>query len=113
MLYNNTIIISTFASPIYTFSLAGNIIVYTPSQGTNLEKYFNQINYEDEKRWLWEEINTFHSIPFLIDCAFSIIRQKIYEPNPLEKDIKLLIHAPTQYILKQTKNQMSAVIGKY
>ena len=25
---------STFNSPIYTFSLAGNIIVYTPSKGT-------------------------------------------------------------------------------
>ena len=26
--------LSTFISPIYTFSLAGNIIVYTPSKGT-------------------------------------------------------------------------------
>ena len=25
--------LSTFISPIYTFSLAGNIIVYTPSKG--------------------------------------------------------------------------------
>ena len=37
-LYNNN---SAFHSPIYTFSLAGNIIIYTPSQGTNKEKYFN------------------------------------------------------------------------
>ena len=37
-LYNNH---STFVSPINTFSLAGNIIVYTPDQGTNREKYFN------------------------------------------------------------------------
>ena len=30
--------ISTLPSPIYTFSLAGNKIVYTPSQSTNREK---------------------------------------------------------------------------
>ena len=42
-LYNN---ISTFVSPIYTFSLAGNIIVYTPNQGSNREKYFNHIIYK-------------------------------------------------------------------
>ena len=36
---------STFVSPIYTFSLAGNIIVYTPLQGTNGAKYFNHIIY--------------------------------------------------------------------
>ena len=27
-------------------SLAGNIIVYTPDQGTNREKYFNHIIYQ-------------------------------------------------------------------
>ena len=37
---------STFVSPIYTFSLAGNIIVYTPIEGTNREKYFNDIIYD-------------------------------------------------------------------
>ena len=36
-LYNNN---STFISPIYTFSLAGNIIVYKTNQGTNKENYF-------------------------------------------------------------------------
>ena len=34
---------STFVSPIYTFSLAGNTIVYTPIHGTNRQKYFNHI----------------------------------------------------------------------
>ena len=38
--------ISTFVSPIYTFSLAANAIAYTPTQGTNREKYFNYINYK-------------------------------------------------------------------
>ena len=28
--------------------LAGNIIVYTPNQGTNREKYFNHIIYEEK-----------------------------------------------------------------
>ena len=40
---NKILISSTFNSPIYTYSLAGNKIIYTPSQGTNSEKYF--INY--------------------------------------------------------------------
>ena len=35
--------ISTFVSPINTFSLAGNIIFYTPIHSTNREKYFNRI----------------------------------------------------------------------
>ena len=30
-------------------SLAGNIIVCTPDQGTNREKYFNHINYQRER----------------------------------------------------------------
>ena len=42
-LYKNN---CTFISPIYKFSLAGNIIVYTPNQGTNREKYFNHIIYK-------------------------------------------------------------------
>ena len=37
--------ISTFVSPIFTFSLTGNIIVFTPIEGTNREKYFNHIIY--------------------------------------------------------------------
>ena len=34
---NNTCVFGTFNSPIYTFSLMGNKIVCTPSQGTNRE----------------------------------------------------------------------------
>ena len=37
---------STFVSPIYTFSLAANIFIYTPIQGTNREKCFNHIIYK-------------------------------------------------------------------
>ena len=43
ILYINNI---TFNSPIYTFSLAGNIIVYTPIQETNRGDYFNYINFK-------------------------------------------------------------------
>ena len=35
----------TLISPRYTFSLAGNIVVYKPSQETNWEKYLKKINY--------------------------------------------------------------------
>ena len=35
---------SIFVSPIYTFSMGRNIIVYTPSQSTNGEKYFDHIS---------------------------------------------------------------------
>ena len=38
----------TFISPIYTFPWRENLIVYTPDQGTNREKYFNHIIYQRE-----------------------------------------------------------------
>ena len=38
----------TPASPIYTFSLAGGVIAYMPSQCTNREKYLNHFNYKEE-----------------------------------------------------------------
>ena len=38
----------TFISRICTSSFAGNIIVYTPSQGTNWEKYFDYIIYKSK-----------------------------------------------------------------
>ena len=44
-LYNFT---STFF-PIQTFSSAGNVILYTPIQGTNREKYINHIIYKRKK----------------------------------------------------------------
>ena len=34
---------NTFVSLVYTFSMAGNIIAYTPIQGTDREKYLNHI----------------------------------------------------------------------
>ena len=57
-------------------SLAGNIIVYMPNQGTNREKYFNHITYQRKRCRLWREINTLPSISSLTDRDFSIFRQK-------------------------------------
>ena len=37
---------STFVSPIYTFSLAWKIVVYTAIQGANREKNFNHSIYQ-------------------------------------------------------------------
>ena len=41
--YNNN---STFVSPVYTLSLAANIFVYTPNQGTNKGKSFIHLIYK-------------------------------------------------------------------
>ena len=96
MVQNNLINISTFVSPIYTFSLALNILVYTPSQGKNREKYLNQITYQDKKGQLWREINTFLSISSLIGYVFSIFWRITYDPTPSEIEIEVFIPAPTQ-----------------
>ena len=42
--YNNTTVVSSN----YTFSLARNIIVYTPIKGENREKHFNHILYKEK-----------------------------------------------------------------
>ena len=86
---------STFVSPIYTFSLAGNIIVYKPIQGTNKEKYFNHLSITEKCR-LWRELNTSPSISSFIHRVFSIFRRKKYGSNPLEKDTKVIFPTPTQ-----------------
>ena len=90
-LYNN---IHTLVSPIFTFSLAGNIIVYTPIQSTNREKYFNHIIYFKKMPTLAGK-NTSPSISSFIDRVFSIFRRKKYMSNPSEMDIKVLVPAPT------------------
>ena len=74
--YNLCINNSTFVSPIYTFSLAGNIIAYTPIRGTNSEDYFNHIIYKRKKIRLWREINSSPSISYFRDRVFSIFRRK-------------------------------------
>ena len=80
---------STLISRIYIFYLAGNIVLYTPSQGTKREKYINHINYKGTGGWLQREIITFPSISSLIGCVFSIFQRKKHEPNPSETDINI------------------------
>ena len=67
---------STFVSPFYTFSMAGNITVYMSIQDTNGEKYFN-LYFQGRKGQLRRELITIPSIFHAIDCVFSIFRQKI------------------------------------
>ena len=87
----------TFISPNYTFSLAGNIFIYTPSQGTNREKYFYKMQHQRLKCRFWCEINTFPSISSFIGRVLSI-RRKMDGPNSSQLDIKVLKRAPTLYI---------------
>ena len=72
------------------------IIVYTPNQGTNREKYFNHTIYQRERCRLWREINTLPSISSFTDHVFSIFRRKKYGSDLSEMDIKIVIPAPTQ-----------------
>ena len=51
----------TFISPNYTFSLAGNIIVYTPSQGISREKYFINHNIKVKMPTLAGNKQVFHA----------------------------------------------------
>ena len=74
--YNLYYNISTFVSPIYTFSLAGNIIVYTRQFKVQIGKSTLNILSIKEKCLLWREINTSPSISSSMDRVFSIFRQK-------------------------------------
>ena len=76
MVYNNySKNDSNFISPIYTFSLAGNINAYMQSQGKNREKYFNHIEYKLKNADYGGKQSPFHG------CVFSIFRPKMYKPN--------------------------------
>ena len=90
-LFNN---IGTFVCPIYTFSLAGNITVYTPIQGTNRKKYFNYIIYKGKMPTLaW---NKHLSVHFFLHRPhlFHLLAKK-YGSNPSAMDIKVVIPSPT------------------
>ena len=99
----------TSISGIYTFSLAGNIIVCTPSQGSNREKYSRNKQHQRLKCQLWREINTFPSISSLIGRVFPIFRRKMDGHNPCETDIKVLISAMTFPLQLE---QYISIIGK-
>ena len=73
-LYNNN---GTFVYPIYTFSLAGNIIVYTPIQGTNRERYLNQIIYKGTMLTLAENKHFFVHLFFHGPRLFHLSTEKV------------------------------------
>ena len=83
---------STFVSPIHTFSLAWNIIVYTPFQGTNKKKYFNNIIYKWKLPTLAGNKHLSVHFPFHRHCLFHLS----YGSNPSEVDIKVVLPVPTQ-----------------
>ena len=89
------------------FFLAGNIIVYPPSQSTNREKYFRLQHIKVKKCRLRREINNFSIHLFHHRTRFSIFRQKIDGPNPSEMDIKVSIPAPTSCLLYTPKMESS------
>ena len=88
----------TFVSPIYTFSLVGNRIVYTPSQGTNKEKYWHFYYIKARMLTLAGNKQLFHPSFPPMDARFSFFRRKIDGPNPSEMDIKMPIPPPTFHL---------------
>ena len=81
-------------------SLAGNIIAYTPNQGTNREDYLNHIIYKGKKCRLTLAGNEHLSVHFFLHGPriFHLSTEK-YGSNPSEMDIKVVIPAPTQQII--------------
>ena len=63
-------------SPIYTFSLAGNIIVHTPSQSTNKKKHYNYNNYKDKMPTLAgsKHLYVFHHRPRHFHLSMGNVR---------------------------------------
>ena len=57
---NKILIVCTFITPTYTFSSAGNIIDYTPGQGTKREKSFTNHNIKVKMSTLAGKKQLFH-----------------------------------------------------
>ena len=72
----NNCLFCTFISPIYTFSLAGKLFVYRPSQNTNREKYSYKLQHQSQNADFDGIWTTHPSISSLIERAFSIFPQK-------------------------------------
>ena len=68
---------SNFISPICTFPLAGNIIVYKPNQGISREKYFNDIIIKGKMPIL--AVNKHFSDPFFLhgQRLFQLSTEKV------------------------------------
>ena len=90
-LYDNR----TFISPIHTFPRRETLL-FTRQIKVQLGKSTFFILTIEESWRLWQDISTSPSFSSFIDRVFSIIRRKKYESFPSEKDIKVVIPAPTQ-----------------
>ena len=88
---NITVLLVILSSFLLFFSLA----VYTPSEGTIREKYFNHINYKLKNAGVARDkhpsIHLFPHKPRVFQFKW-----KKYGPHPSEMDIKMLIPATTQ-----------------
>ena len=100
----NTIVLSfgTFVWGVYNLSFGGKHNFCTPSQGTKKSTFkVKKINSKMPMLTTHTELNSFPSISFLKGDVFSIFCQKRYGPHPSEMDIKVIIYAPTFYLLLQ------------
>ena len=61
----------------------------------------------------WRKINTLPSLFCCIGRVIPIFPQKMYWSNTSEVDIKVLLHSPTQKVLKQTVDQKASLIRNY
>ena len=85
---------STCLFAIFTIPLTGNMIVYNPSQLTNGENYFNYFTYKENVPTLTG--NKHFSVHFFRNRSRPFqLSTEIIEPNPSEKDFKVLIPTPT------------------
>ena len=78
--------------------LGGNIIVYTPNQGTKREKYFNQIFYKGKNADFGGKETPLRPFLLSLTAAFPSFDGRKYGSNLSEMDIKVVIPAPTQEI---------------
>ena len=72
--YSNS---SSFVSPIYTISVAGNIIVYTPFPNRNSEKNFNQNLYKRKTHILAGSKHLCVQFFFHGPCVFHLSSEKL------------------------------------
>ena len=99
---------STFVSPIYTFSLAGNIIVYTPIRGTNREKYFNHNIYKGQMPTLVRNKQVSNHFLFHRSRPFHLSTEKGTGPIRQKRTSKWLFpRRHNKYYHKQKMNKVS------
>ena len=95
---------SNFVSPVYTFSLAGNIVASTPVQSTIREKKLFSYYLRSKNADSGGKKNTLRPFLFSWTATFPSFDEN-YGCNPSERDIKVIIPAPIQKIITSIKDQ--------